>query len=50
MAVPFCNGFRSCREINEPVMINQAKLPPSIYTNRVVHLFTVLLQSIVHIC
>ena len=36
------------RETNEPVMVNQAKLFPSNYTNRVVHLFTALLQSIVH--
>ena len=38
------------REMNEPVVVNQAKLFPSYYTNRVVHLFTILLQSIVHIC
>ena len=42
--------FLSIREMNEPVVVNQAKLFPSYYTNRVVHLFTILLQSIVHIC
>ena len=59
MVVPFCKSFPSCRkcslfffirEINEPVVVNQAKLFPSNYTNRIVHLFTALLQGIVHIC
>ena len=35
--------------MNEPAMVNQAKLFPSNYTNRVVHLFTALLQGIVHL-
>ena len=35
--------------MNEPVMVNQAKLFPSNYTNRVVRLFTALLQSVAHI-
>ena len=38
------------REMNESVMVNQAKLFPSNYANRVVRLFTALLQGIVHIC
>ena len=42
--------FFFIREMNEPVMVNQAKLFPSNYTNRVVRLFTALLQSIAHIC
>ena len=42
--------FLSIREMNEPGVVNQAKLFPSYYTNRVVHLFTILLQSILHIC
>ena len=33
-------------EMNEPVMVNQAKFFPSNYTNRVVHLFIALLQSL----
>ena len=40
--------FFFIREMNEPVMVNQAKLFPSNYANRVVHLFTALLQSIAH--
>ena len=42
--------FFFIREMNEPVMVNQAKLFPSNYANRVVRLFTALLQSIAHIC
>ena len=42
--------FLFIREMNEPVMVNQAKLLPSNYTNRVVRLFTALLQGIAHIC
>ena len=38
--------FFVIRKITEPMMINQAKLFPSNYTNRVVHLSTALLQSI----
>ena len=42
--------FFFIREMNEPVMVNQAKLFPSNYTNRVVHLFTALLQSmLIHV-
>ena len=50
-------SFRNCRKCslkegkeNEPMMANKAKIFPSNYTNRVVHLFTALLQSIVNIC
>jgi len=38
------------REMNEPLMVIQAKLFTSSYTNGVVHVFTALLQSAVHIC
>ena len=38
------------RERNDPMMINQAKCFSSNYTNRVVHLFTAFLQSIVNMC
>ena len=58
MIVLFCQKFRKLwemlpfkRERNEPLMVNrQAKFFPSNYTNRVVHLFTAVLQSIVNIC
>ena len=50
-------SFRDCRKCsllagkeNEPMMANKAKFFPSNYTNRVVHLFTALLQIIVNIC
>ena len=49
----FCNYMKcSLKEgkENEPMMVNKAKCFPSNYTNRVVHLFTALLQSIVNIC
>ena len=39
--------FLFIREMNEPVMVNQAKLFPSYYTNRVVHLFTSKYRSYV---
>ena len=47
-----CNGcsILFIRKINEPVMVNQAKLFPSNYTNRVVHLCTDLPQDVVDIC
>ena len=42
MVVLFCKRFpqlfSSVREMNDPVMVNQAKLFPSTYTNRVVFL------------
>ena len=38
------------REMNESVMVNQEKFFPNNYTNRVVHISTALLQSIVNIC
>ena len=38
------------RERNEAVIVNQAKSFPSNYTNRVGHLLTALLQSIVNTC
>ena len=53
MVVPFCNSFPVflfTREVNEPVMVNQAKLFLSDYIIRVAHLFTALLQGIVRIC
>ena len=57
MVVLFCETFRQLyemllfrREINEPMMVNQAKFFPSNSINRGVHLLTALLQSIVDIC
>ena len=57
MVVLFCKKFPQLKEMfpfrrerNEPVMVNQAKLFPSNYTNEVVYLFTALSQSIVNIC
>ena len=57
MVVLFCKTFRQLKEMllfrrerNEPMMVNQAKFFPSNYTNRVVHLLTAFLQSIVNIC
>ena len=44
--VPYKKG----KSENEPLMTNKAKFFPSNYTNRVVHLFTALLQRIVNIC
>ena len=54
----FLKRFDNCRtfmfpfrrERNEPMMVNKTQFFPSNYTNRAVHLFTALLQSIVNIC
>ena len=55
MVVLFLKTFRQLsemfpfrRERNEPMMVNQAKFFPCIYTDRVVHIFTALVQSIVN--
>ena len=40
--------FRS--ERNETMIVNEAKSFPTNYTNRVGHLLTALLESIVNIC
>ena len=58
MVVLFCKMFPKLlqmllfrtREMNEPMLVNQAKFLPSNHTDRAVHLFTALSQSIVNIC